>query len=148
MTKNSRKQLFNYYRITALFVTLLLLLPALALDIGAPAHDIQDGISARIENSDSLQDSRSVENMHNFTDFSEGTFTNTLVNTNDQISLGWESPKQQYQNDGNTYLLSHFENSFIGEDGEEAVYYSRNPNGLVGCWGLDEEEDKLNSLNF
>jgi hypothetical protein len=73
-----------------------------------------------------------------FDDFTQGTLNGTLIDENNDLTLGWQPLQQPYVKDENTTLLCHFDDNLTGVDGEEALMYEKNQTGLVGYWKFDE----------
>ena len=87
----------------------------------------------------SIQSSRDIiDNNRMFNNFSAAGCNSTYINENRNVILGWESLQTQYEEDENTKLLCHFDDSYKGEDGELSVDYDKTRNGLIGWWRLDK----------
>jgi hypothetical protein len=126
-------------KIVIILMVFCLLLPAMVNNTIAPGQEAQSEPGNDSEEQVGPVNSRARDlNIEEFTDFSKGTQTNTREDPNGDLALTWDTPMSPYGKDGDTALLSHFENTLDGEDDEVPTSYTRSMNGLVGDWSLDD----------
>ena len=58
------------------------------------------------------------------------------------VTLAWQPPLTALENDDDTSLLCHYDDTLKGQDGEMPVEYMKNQEGLLGWWRLDEGSGK------
>jgi hypothetical protein len=124
-------------KVCAILMVILMLVPSFALNSIALDEDskiIELPQAARTINDETFQRSF-TDNYINTTDFTNGTYTDTIMHPDGRLGLAWESPKTPYEKDSNTLLLSHFEQSYSGIDQEEALIMDKY---CVGSWDFEE----------
>jgi len=124
--------------ILSILTVILFLNSSIIVNVNGPGSN-KSG-DAIIETQAASLTSRAIfDNIKNFADFSAGTCVeNTLIDSNGHVSLSWDLPQSPYINDENTLLLSHFDNTYNGADGEKRIESFRSYKDLVGLWKLDE----------
>ena len=100
--------------IISILIILILIGSSMIMNVSGP-NSIESKTEIE-ENQGVLSTSRSASiNVKNFTDFSNGHLVeNTRIDTNGHMGLTWEPPKNPYETDENTLLLSHFDNMYEG----------------------------------
>jgi hypothetical protein len=124
-------------KIFTVLIIAIMVIPSIALNISAPEEgsiilDLPQ--AARTRNCGSTPRSF-TDNYINTTNFTNGTYSDTLVHPDGSLGLAWESPKKPYEKDGNTLLLSHFEQSYSSIDQEEPLIMDKQ---CVGYWDFEE----------
>ena len=117
MRKSKNQVTFNS-KICVLYLIFVLIITNMMVNVGEPSGNEKPAGSDQTKS----QNSRNIPiNTKMIADFSNGTFNGTEVDVNNNLILAHQIRQEPYETDGNTILLSHFDNTCNGEDGEECI---------------------------